>query len=418
MTQGLTLVADDAIAELDAAFGSFGTVRKVRGRDIERDCLVDADALLVRSVTRVDPELLEGTSVRFVGTATAGIDHVDVGGLERLGITFASAPGCNALAVVQYVVTALLLTLEQRGTGWLGTGPIGVVGFGQVGRRLTRALRDLGFEVWVSDPPLAERIAAGAVLDSDPLSEMAGEETYCALPELLQACRVVSLHVPFEHRGPHPTASLVGRAQLAAMPEDALLVHTCRGTVVDETALLAWIRQGAGRAVLDVWAGEPDIDPAMVEAATWATPHIAGYTLEGKLRATSLVHRALCAWLGETPRSEVEDALRDRPVPRIEVDESKPGCTILTHAMTQTFDLPRDDEALRRIVAGPPEQRGAAFEASRRGYAWRREPSSHRLLLTRPHVFEPTGVPLERAAAALGFRVEQRPGAASRPGSA
>lgn len=337
------IVADDAIPHLNEAFGD---VTRVRGTEIAREHLVDADALLVRSVTRVDAALLAGTSVRFVGSATAGVDHVDVPALARAGIVFAHAPGCNARAVVEYVLAATLGESALR-------GPVGVVGFGQIGRRLTTALRRLGFEVWVCDPPRAE---------SGDCSE-----AFLGLPALLERCNTVSLHVPRVRQGVHGTRHLLDAEGLRRLPEGALVINTSRGDVLDNAALHAWLDAGRGEAVLDVWEGEPNLRWPLLghPRLRIATPHIAGYTAEGKARGTAMVHAALCEAFGLEGSFDAEGVM-----PLAVPLAAQPDVASVLRAV---HSLLSTDIAARALLERAEHERAAAFEALRRGYAFRRE---------------------------------------------
>jgi len=341
------VVADDAIPHLDAAFSE---LTRVRGTEITAEHLLDADALVVRSVTRVDAALLKGTNVRFVGSATAGIDHVDVTALARSGITFAHAPGCNARAVVEYVLAATLGHSELR-------GPVGVVGFGQIGRRLVTALRRLGCEVWVCDPPRAESADR--------------TETFLSLSALLERCTTVSFHVPRIRDGRHRTRHLLSAEGLRRLPRGALVLNTSRGDVVDNAALHAWLDAGRGEAVLDVWEGEPNLRWPLLShpRVRIATPHIAGYTVEGKARGTAMIHGAFCRTFGIRPSF---DASRVLPAAMPLPTQSDAGAVLRrVHALGTT------DPATRALLEQPAQDRPAAFEALRRGYAFRRELSAH-----------------------------------------
>ncbi|MCR9162048.1 MAG: 4-phosphoerythronate dehydrogenase [Nannocystaceae bacterium] len=337
----LRIVADDAIPHLSEAFGE---VTRVRGAEITREHLLDADALLVRSVTRVDAALVEDTPLRFVGSATAGIDHVDTDALRAGGIAFAHAPGCNARAVVEYVLAATLGWSELR-------GPVGVVGHGQIGRRLTAALRRLGLEVWVCDPPRAE---AGD-----------GQERYVELNVLLERCHTVTLHVP-RSRGPHGTHHLIDEAALARLAPGSRVINTSRGDVVDNVALHRWLDAGRGDAVLDVWEGEPALRWELLAhpGVILATPHIAGYTAEGKARGTAMVHAAMTRIFDDLPRF---DPARVLP-PRVAPPEATPEATLRAlHPLRET------DASLRALARRPEASRPGAFESLRRGYRLRRE---------------------------------------------
>lgn len=338
-----SIVADDAIPHLREAFAE---VTRVRGAQITTKHLLHADALLVRSVTRVDATLLEGTNVRFVGSATAGVDHVDVDALARAGITFAHAPGCNARAVLEYVLAATLGHSELR-------GPVGVVGFGQIGRRLATAVRRLGFEVWVCDPPRAE---AGDT-----------SEAFLSLPALLERCNTVSFHVPRVRQGTHATRHLLGAEGLRRLPDGALVLNTSRGDVVDNAALHEWLDADRGDAVLDVWEGEPQLRWALLShpRVRLATPHIAGYTAEGKARGTAMLHAAFCRSFGVRASFDPDRVLPQAAA--LPTDADPAAVLRAVHSLRPT------DAVTRALLERPEYERPAAFEALRRGYAFRRE---------------------------------------------
>lgn len=352
-------------------------IRRLPGRALRREDLLEADALLVRSVTRVDRALLEGTPVRFVGTATIGTDHIDSAALADLGIRMAAAPGCNARAVGEYVVTALAsLAAEQ---GWDPAGrTLGLVGLGNTGRAVVALARALGFRV----------------LGCDPFVTLPG------LPQLpfealLREVDILSLHVPLVREGAHPTWRLLDAAALARLPADAILINACRGEVVAGADLLAALQARPGlTAVLDVWEGEPRVDPALLQRVRFGTPHVAGYSQEGKWRGTEAVCRALCATFDLPAPRPLTDLLADLPAPPPLVATAAPPAVLLGELLQQACPLARDDAALRRAVAGPDA--AAAFDALRRDYFPRREFTARRVVL-------PAGHPLWPVLVGLGF---------------
>ncbi len=282
-TEMLRIVADHRIPGTEA-FSEFGLVERVPAERIAPKVVEHADVLLVRSVTRVGPELLEGSRVRFVGTATSGTDHVDLRWLAARGIAFASAAGSNARAVAQYVVAAILALrpglLESPGPARLG-----VVGVGHVGSMVARLARAMGMEVVGNDPPRARR---------------EGPEGFVPLRELLEWSDVVTLHVPLTTSGPDATLHLAGRGFFETMRPGSTFINTSRGDVLAPEALRAALPELAGVA-LDVWPGEPSPPLDLVEACRIATPHLAGYTAEAKLRATAMLRAALEEHLGMEP---------------------------------------------------------------------------------------------------------------------
>jgi erythronate-4-phosphate dehydrogenase len=295
-------------------FGAYGEVVRFAGRGLQRADLMGTDALMVRSVTPVNAQLLEGTPVRFVGTATIGTDHVDLAYLARKGIGFSSAPGSNANSVAEYVTSALLYLRQEKGFRFEG-GTLGLVGWGNVGRQVEKKAAALGMRVLRCDPPLADAAAAGtAGLQAGPSADPA---FFTALPDLLAQSDVVSLHVPLVTEGPHPTRNLADTSFFAALSKPVVLFNTCRGDVMDEAALRAAL--GAGKVrhlVLDVFAGEPRIDPALAAAADLVSPHIAGYSLEGKLNGTAQIAEAFRRHFSlPTPRNRHGPSLRNRKSP-------------------------------------------------------------------------------------------------------
>ena len=372
-TRSLRLLADANIPFAEAVFGRYGAVRRLPGRAIALADVASADVLLVRSVTRVDAALLRGSPVRFVGTATAGTDHVDEAWLHEADIAFASAPGSNAGSVVEYVLAALLRLAVERGEG-LREKTLGVVGAGQVGGRLIPRAEALGLRVLAADPPLADAARARGAAS-----------VFVPLAHLLREADAVTLHTPLTHPpAPYPTAHLLGAAGLAAMKPGAWLLNAARGGVVEEDALQAALAAGQiGAAVLDVWEAEPEPADALVGLAAVATPHIAGYSFDGKVEGTRMLEKALRTWLakGGAPLPPAWDAGAVLTAERLGVEApSAPGALApaaearwLDALARQAYDLRADDARFRAAVLGqPPGERGAAFHQLRRDYPRRR----------------------------------------------
>lgn len=380
----MLLVADENIPLLENFFADMGTIRRVPGRRISSADVVDADALLVRSVTRVDQELLAGSNVRFVGTATIGTDHVDMPWLAKQGIAFVSAPGCNANAVVEYVISCLSLHLERRQCSWPDIS-VGIVGGGNVGGRLRQRLSRLGTRVLVNDPPLAET----------------GEENLHSLEDVLK-CDVVTLHTPLQTAGDYPTHHLIGDEQLRAMGPGRLLINTSRGEVIDNAALKACLRAGtAPLTVLDVWEGEPAVDAELADLVWLGTAHIAGYSLEGKVLGTERIYRGLCQFLDKAPMKKAEQYLPDPALRKLGFCSAADPDEVYHTAIRACYDVRRDDMRLRDMLATTePEAQGAAFDLLRRNYRVRREFSSMRVEL------KGAGKTIPQGLMALGFRVK------------
>ncbi|WP_428036384.1 4-phosphoerythronate dehydrogenase [Amphritea sp.] len=349
----LNIVADENIPALERLFGHLGTIRKLPGRTIQNSDLQQADLLLVRSVTRVDQQLLENTPVRFVGTATIGTDHIDTGWLEANRIGFSCAPGCNADAVAEYVISCLLLVAAEQGFS-LTDKVVGIVGVGNVGRRLQQRLVDLGVKLLLNDPPRA----AG------------GEEGFIGLSDLLAQADIVCLHTPLTRSGVHPSYHLLNAQNLHMIKPGAILLNAGRGPVIDNKALLNW-HQGRSDVtlLLDVWEDEPVVDSHLAQRVRIGTPHIAGYTLDGKIRGTWMLYRAFCQQQGITPGIELSDCLAHAgPAPEIVLDGSETLTNIVNAIYQPEADFKRFMDSL--VDAGSQPQ---AFDLLRKNYPVRRE---------------------------------------------
>nr|WP_255775815.1 4-phosphoerythronate dehydrogenase [Microbulbifer sediminum] len=334
-----------------------GQVTRVPGRNLQPSQLVDADILLVRSVTQVNSELLAGTPVRFVGSCTIGTDHLDTDWLEGHGITWSAAPGCNANSVVEYVFCAL----SALGVDWRERN-FGIVGCGNVGGLLQRRLQALGVDCAVYDPWLPDNP------DSASLHSVLERDVVC-------------LHAPLVRGGPHPSHHLLGADEIAQLHDDAVLVSAGRGAVVDNRALLERLRSGSGPStVLDVWENEPDIDLELLRHVDIGTPHIAGYSLDGKLAGTRMVRAALDRFLGSTGTA-AQEAGRDLNGGVLECPREQ-GFAAMAGLLLQVYDPRADDRRLRavaeRAVAGT-EPMGLGFDRLRREYPERLEFSHYRI---------------------------------------
>ncbi len=381
----MIIVADENMPFAREAFSLLGKVRLVPGRQITPDILADCDILAVRSVTRVDESLLAGSPVRFVGTATIGTDHVDTACLERAGIGFSWAPGCNAVSVAEYVVAALF-ELAGRKNFRLREKGLGIIGVGNVGSRVESRAKALGMKVILNDPPLRDKT---------------GDPKYRDLDEALGA-DIVTLHVPLEKGTPYPTYHMVDPKFIKQLKPDAILINTSRGAVVDSNALAEGLDSGRiGAAVLDVWEGEPDIAINLMEKAEIATPHIAGYSYDGKARGTQMIYEAACRYFGREPEWDPKAFLPPPDRERLKLDGKLSLAEELTGKLVaESYDIINDDRALRKIAEVAPEERGAYFDRLRREYPVRREWAS-RIVELSVELVE-----LKPVFEELGFRVE------------
>ncbi len=367
MPSKITIIADSNIAGLNDFFNSktlgqeaYQTVNIIsaNGRDITAKLLaeVQPEVLLIRSVTPVNAQLLDGnTSVKFVGSATIGTDHVDQDYLALRQIGFANAAGSSKHSVAQYVLTSIL-TLRPK--YWQRPPTLGIIGLGNIGSTLAQYAYDLGWQVLGYDPLL-------------PLSAL----NNASFEMVLSQSDVISLHVPLtdvkSSDNPHPNASdyptrhLIDEKALSLMPAATLLINTARGPVIDNTALEADIEQNGRQAVLDVFESEPQVPEPLLSKLALATPHIAGYTLEGKLRGTQMIYDALCEWLKVTPVQSMQQLM---PVNMYLWSELKAH----PDRLATFYDIKQDDEALRAKV-GSGQVSGADFDQLRRDYHLRRE---------------------------------------------
>lgn len=353
----MRILADENMPLVREMFDSLGTVETLPGREITRERLTSVDMLLVRSVTKVNADLLADTPVRFVGSATSGIDHVDTAYLAERGIEFAYAPGSNANSVAEYVVAALVVLGERDGFDPADL-QVGVVGAGHVGNRVIERVEALGARCIAYDPPLARVLP----------------DKSFALIDALYSCDVITLHVPLEHGGSNPTYHLVDESFLARTKPGSILINAARGGVVDECALLRARASGRVRHfVLDVWEGEPAPNPEMIRAAAIATPHIAGYSYDGKLNGTLALYDAARKFQGRTDNSVCPF---DRPE-----GTDRIVCSTLASAVREAYDIMADDARMRPLADLDELACGTAFDRLRKSYPMRREFVHHRIRL-------------------------------------
>jgi len=349
------ILVDENMPYARELFARLGDVKAVPGRPIPVAELDDADALMVRSVTKVNGQLLDGKGVRFVGTATAGTDHVDQDYLHQAGIAFSAAPGCNAIAVVEYVFSALLMLAEREGFD-LTDRTVGIVGVGNVGGRLQKRLEALGVRTLLCDPPRADNGEPG---DFQPLDKLVDEAD------------ILTFHTPLFKDGPYKTWHLADEALISRLKPGAILINACRGAVVDNAALLKCLDAGQKLStVLDVWEPEPDLNVALLDKVDIGTAHIAGYTLEGKARGTTQVFEAYSAFIGKPQQIALDSLLPAPEFGRITLHGplDQPTLKRLVHLV---YDVRRDDAPLRKVAGVAGE-----FDKLRKHYLERREWSS------------------------------------------
>ena len=344
----MKIVADRDIFQVAEYFSGYGELALMPGREITHEHVRHADALLVRTITAVNEALVKDTDLRFIGSAASGTDHVDQDCLAVNKMTFAHAPGCNADAVVDYVFAALAWLARQGMSQWRDKR-IGIIGAGNVGSRLAHKMLALGLPVSIHDPLLPA---------SHPLASC-----FVSLDQAL-SCDIISLHVPLTVGGDFPTRHLLQRQRLSTLAEGAILINASRGEVIDNTALLELLAERADlHVVLDVWEGEPGINPALASQVAIATPHIAGYSRNGKRNATLAVHQAFCECFG----LDCPELQRKSPAGTLELSRDDNHEDLVDSALLQAYPVSKD--FLDTQVA----DLAGHFDRRRNNYAFRPE---------------------------------------------
>lgn len=391
----MKIIVDENIPFGKEAFGALGEVIILSGRAITADVLKDTgtEVLLVRSVTKVGHELLKHSSIKFVGTATIGTDHIDLEFLKKENIGFSSAPGSNANSVAEYIVAALLFLAKVKKSK-LKDKTLGVIGVGNVGSRVVTKAQSLGMKVLLNDPPLARAT---------------GENKYVPLESIFNA-DILTLHVPLTKKGEDATYHMVNEEFLSKMKPDSILINSSRGSVVDETALKPALRDKCiAAAVLDVWEHEPSIDIEMLKLAALGTPHIAGYSFDGKVNGTFMIYKALCKHLNIEPQWNPDEVFFNEKQPSLslvnlsqnveKVEQSEQVKDLIDRLVRQFYDIRKDDNNLRKITQLAANEQGAYFDLLRREYPVRREFQSADVKLSRDDK------KLSEVLLSLGFRI-------------
>jgi erythronate-4-phosphate dehydrogenase len=354
----MKIIADTNIPFVKECFASMGEVVLVPGRQMTAQIVRDADALLVRSVTPVNTALIEGSRVKFVATATIGFDHVDRAYLDSHGIGFASAPGSNANSVGEYIVAAMHVIAMKKGFKLEGKS-LGIVGVGNVGSRVAKKAQALGMKVVLNDPPLARQ---------------SGDAKYRRLEELF-SCDFITFHVPLNKGGQDNTYHLVNEKLFASFKPGIVFINSSRGAVMETAAVKGTIRTGKLSAcILDVWENEPNIDAELLSMVDIATPHIAGYSYDGKVAGMIMIYEAFCRHFGTRPVHTIEDFLPAPLVPKLDIDgRSEPEQAIVHNTVKKLYDIMADDAGTRKILSLPKEEQGKHFDKLRKDYPIRRE---------------------------------------------
>lgn len=351
----MKIIADENIPLLDAFFSDINhELVKLPGRDMRAGDVKDADILLVRSITKVNEALLKGSSVKFVGTCTIGTDHIDLDYLTQQKIGFSNAPGCNANAVVDYILSALTCLAQTRGKAFTEFS-VGIMGAGNVGGRLYKTLTGLGMDVCIYDPYV---------------------EPFCdpALKQKVFLQDVVSLHTPITRDGEHKTHHLVSEKQLAQMQSDACLINSCRGPVVNNHELLSHLQNNPEfKAVMDVWESEPAPDDELLQACFLATPHIAGYSLDGKYNGTAMIYDALCDFLALPKRLKLAQLIDEPSLRKISFSQEAKTEYQLVKTIRNAYDIRDDHFRMMGLLRLSESEKAQRFDHLRKQYPYRRD---------------------------------------------
>lgn len=356
----LRIIADDKIPFLQGVLEPYADIIYLPGSMITRESVMDADALLIRTRTNCNATLLEGTAVRFIATATIGYDHIDTDYCKSREITWVNVPGCNSASVQQYI-TAALVTLAFNNDYNLSEKTLGIIGVGNVGSKVQKAAAILGMKVKLNDPPRAQK---------------EGKSCFVSLDEILETSDIITIHIPLNNTGPDKTLHLFDTELIGKMKANSWLINSSRGEVVETEALKIALSTGKlSGAVLDVWEKEPEIDPALLSQAYISTPHIAGYSIDGKAKGTSQVVQALSLFFGLPLHDFYPLVLPEPSVPEIMIEGAgKSSFEIVYEAVLHTYPIMKDHILLQRSPA--------TFEQQRGQYPVRREFSSYTVSLS------------------------------------
>ena len=351
----LKIVADDKIPFLRGALEPYAEITYLPGGKITRNDLLHADALITRTRTKCNAELLDGTAVKFIATATIGYDHIDTAYCRAHGIAWTNAPGCNSGSVMQYI-TSLLLRYSLKTGRRLKEMTLGIVGVGNVGSKVAKAAKLLGMEVLLNDPPRERQEGAGK---------------YSPLDAILEKSDIITFHVPLIRTGSDATFHLADRSFFERASKQPFLINSSLGKVVDNAALKEALKTGKLRgAALDVWENEPEIDLGLLNLLDYATPHIAGYSADGKANGTSMSVNALASFFA-LPLYEFEPDVPRPEDPLIRIPSEGASEEQLAKAVFRSYDILSDDQRLRMSPA--------AFEKLRGDYPLRREFAAYRI---------------------------------------
>lgn len=324
------IVIDDAVPYAKEIFSHLGQVTTLPGREIKHNHLINADALIVRSRTQVNANLLDNTQVKFVGSTVVGLDHIDQDYLQSKQIEFYSAQGCNANSVAEYIIN-VLFELAESFEFDLTQKTLGIIGVGNVGSRVYEKAKTLNIKCLLNDPPKQNNLT--------------GEEKswpFCTLEETLQA-DIITVHTPLTTTGKYPTYHLLNDQRLANIQTNQIIINAARGGIIDEAA---WVQTPTLANVIDCWEDEPHINAELYQQAWLATPHIAGHSLDAKVAGSSMVYSALCKYWQTSEESSWQSHLPAAPK-AINLIENQSSQRTLKELFKHCHDIFEDDAQIR-----------------------------------------------------------------------
>ena len=332
----MKIVIDDACYAHQEIFANLGRVIPIPGKEITKDAVKDADILIVRSRTKINKNLLDGSKVSFVGSAVAGLDHVDQNYLKEANIQFFSAQGCNAMAVAEFVITTIL-NLSNRYGFDIQSKTLGIIGVGNVGSRLNEKAKILGIPTLLNDPPRQER----------------GDDVNFVDLETALSADIISFHTPLDFGGNHPTYHLLNKDNFHLIGHDSIIFNAARGGVIDESI---WQEKTTMANIIDCWENEPNINQKLLSSAFLATPHIAGHSIDAKFKGSYMVYEALCEFLNVEIDPKITNMIN--PVKLQLTGDNLRDC------LNEIYDFSKDRQALDKPIE---------FERYRRNYPIRYE---------------------------------------------
>lgn len=356
----MKILADENILFVKEAFSEFGVVDTIHGREINNNILKDYDALLIRSITNVDNLLLKDTDIKFVGTATIGTEHIDWNYLEKSKIFFTDAKGCNSYAVAEYVITAIINLCEFNNWNFEDK-TVGIIGYGNIGTIVCKYLKQLGIKVLINDPPKQK---------NDKATE------YSSLDEVLK-CDVITFHVPMEKQGEFPTYHLLNRDKINKIKSNTVIINSSRGAVIDNLALLDRLKQENDlQIVLDVWENEPNIYIELLDYISFGTPHIAGYSYEGKINGTKILYDKFCEFLNVEKKWNAP-LIKEKSEILIQYLYKKEK--LFYKIVNEVYDLKIDSDEFINLMKFDKKEIGINFDKLRKDYKLRKEFNNYKI---------------------------------------